>query len=62
MQTVQAINAAVNKVLVSAEMRQLLDREGAMATPLSVAQLSDLLHREIAAFREMAQAAGMTAQ
>ncbi len=61
-QTVQAINAAVNKVLVSAEMRQLLDREGAMATPLSVAQLADLLHREIAAYREMAQAAGMKAE
>lgn len=56
---VQAINTAVNKVLVSAEMKQLLDREGAMPTPLSVTQLADLLQREIAAYRKMAQAAGM---
>lgn len=56
---VQAINAGVNKVLVSPEMKQLLEREGAMPTPLSVAQLADLLQREIAAYRKMAQAAGM---
>lgn len=56
---VQTINAAVNRVLVSPEMKQLLDREGATATPLSVAQLADLLQREIAAYRKMAQAAGM---
>ena len=56
---VSAINAAVNKVLVSAEMKQLLEREGAEAAVMSVAQLADLLPREIANYRKMAQAAGM---
>ena len=53
------INATVNKVLTSAEMKQLLDREGAAATPMTVAQLADLLPKEIALYRKMAQAAGM---
>jgi tripartite-type tricarboxylate transporter receptor subunit TctC len=56
---VSTINAAVNKVLASAEMKQLLEREGAEAAPMSVAQLADLLPIEIANYRKMAQAAGM---
>jgi len=56
---VNTINATVNKVLVSAEMKQMLEREGAGATPMSVAQLADLLPKEIASYRKMAQAAGM---
>ncbi len=56
---VNTINAAVNKVLVSTEMKQMLDREGAGAAPMSVAQLADLLPKEIALYRKMAQAAGM---
>jgi tripartite-type tricarboxylate transporter receptor subunit TctC len=56
---VSTLNAAVNKVLASAEMKQLLEREGAEAAPMSVAQLADLLPREIASYRKMAQAAGM---
>jgi tripartite-type tricarboxylate transporter receptor subunit TctC len=56
---VGTINAAVNKVLASADMKQLLEREGAEAAPMSVAQLADLLATEIASYRKMAQAAGM---
>lgn len=56
---VSTINGAVNKVLASAEMKQLLEREGAGATPMSVAELADLLPKEIAMYRKMAQAAGM---
>ena len=56
---VGTINAAVNKVLTSAEMKQLLEREGAGAAPMSVAQLADLLPKEIALYRKMAQAAGI---
>jgi tripartite-type tricarboxylate transporter receptor subunit TctC len=56
---VSAINAAVNKVLASAEMKQLLEREGAEAAPMSVAQLANFLPTEIASYRKMAQAAGM---
>ena len=59
---VTAINAAVNKTLVSADMKQLLDREGAGADPQSLAQLADLLPREIALYRRMAQLAGMQAE
>jgi tripartite-type tricarboxylate transporter receptor subunit TctC len=53
------LNTAVNKVLMSTEMKQLLDREGAGATPMSVAQLADFLPKEIALYRKMALAAGM---
>ncbi|HUP93633.1 MAG TPA: tripartite tricarboxylate transporter substrate binding protein [Burkholderiales bacterium] len=56
---VATINASVNKVLASAEMKQLLEREGAEAAPVSVAQLADFLPKEIASYRKMAQAAGM---
>jgi tripartite-type tricarboxylate transporter receptor subunit TctC len=56
---VTTINAAVNKVLTSADMKQMLEREGAAAAPMSVAQLADLLPKEIALYRKMAQAAGM---
>jgi tripartite-type tricarboxylate transporter receptor subunit TctC len=56
---VATINASVNKVLASAEMKQLLEREGAEAAPMSVAQLAEFLPKEIASYRKMAQAAGM---
>ena len=56
---VNAINGGVNKVLGSAEMKQLLEREGADAAPMSVAQLADLLPTEIARYRKAAQAAGL---
>jgi len=56
---VGTINAAVNKVLVGSEMKQLLEREGADAAPMSVAQLADLLPREIARYRIAAQEAGL---
>jgi len=56
---VSSINAAVNKVLVGSEMKQLLEREGADAAPMSVAQLADLLPKEIARYRKAAQEAGL---
>jgi tripartite-type tricarboxylate transporter receptor subunit TctC len=56
---VSTLNAAVNKVLASAEVKQLIEREGAEPTPTSLAQLAKLLPTEIAAYRKMAQAAGM---
>jgi tripartite-type tricarboxylate transporter receptor subunit TctC len=59
---VTTINASVNKVLASPEMKQLLEREGAEAAPMSVAQLADLLPREIARYRKAAQAAGLQPQ
>lgn len=59
---VNALNAAVNKVLVGPPMQQLLEREGAGAAPMSVAELADLLPREIARYRKAAQAAGLKPQ
>ena len=59
---VNTINSAVNKVLVGPEMKQLLEREGADAAPMTVAQLADLLPREIARYRKAAQAAGLEPQ
>ena len=56
---VSTINTTVNKVLASADMKQLLDREGAAAAPMSVAQLAELLPKEIALYRKLAHAAGM---
>jgi len=56
---VNTINASVNKVLVSPEMKSLLEREGAAAAPMSVAELADLLPKEIARYRKAAQAAGL---
>ena len=59
---VSTLNAGVNKVLASAEMKQLLEREGAEAAPMSVAQLADLLPKEIARYRKAAQEAGLKAE
>ena len=56
---VNTINAAVNKVLVGPEMKQLLEREGADAAPMTVAQLADLLPKEIARYRKASQEAGL---
>lgn len=56
---VSTVNAGVNKVLAGTEMRQLLEREGAEGAPMSVAQLADLLPREIARYRKAAQEAGL---
>lgn len=59
---VNTINTAVNKVLVGPQMQHLLEREGAGAAPMSVAELADLLPREIARYRKAAQAAGLQPQ
>lgn len=56
---IATLNSGVNKVLASAEMKQLLEREGAAAAPMSVAELADLLPREIARYRKAAKAAGL---
>ena len=59
---VNQLNAGVNKVLVSPQMKDFLDREGAEAAVMTVAQLADLLPREIARYRKAAQAAGLEPQ
>ena len=56
---VSFINAAVNKVLAGADMKKFLSTEAAEPWPLSPAQLSDLLPKEIERYRKIAKAAGM---
>jgi tripartite-type tricarboxylate transporter receptor subunit TctC len=59
---VNQLNAGVNKVLRSPQMKEFLDRVGAEAAPMSVAELADLLPKEIARYRKAAQAAGLQPQ
>ncbi len=56
------INAAVNKSLAGPEMKKFLDNESAEAWIASVAQLTDLLPREIERYRKAAKAAGIAPQ
>ena len=56
------INAAVNKILASADMKKFLDNEGAEPWPLTPAQLDGLLVREIDRYRKAAQVAGIPPQ
>ena len=59
---INTVNAAVNKILAGTEMKKFLDNEGAEPWPLTPAQLSDLLPREIERYRKAANAAGITPQ
>jgi tripartite-type tricarboxylate transporter receptor subunit TctC len=56
---VSTLNTAVNKVLGSPEMKGFLEREGAEGVPMTVAQVADLLPKEIARYRKAAQSAGL---
>lgn len=56
------INAAVNKVVASAEMKKFLDTQGVAGWPLPPAQLADLLPKEIARYKKAAQVAGIPPQ
>ena len=56
------INAAVNNSLAGPEMKKFLENESAEAWVASVAQLADLLPREIERYRKAAKEAGITAQ
>lgn len=56
------INAAVNKILTGADMKKFLDNEGAEPWPLTVAQLTGLLPREIDRYRKAAKEAGIPLQ
>lgn len=56
------INAAVNKSLAGPEMKKFLENESAEAWVAGVAQLADLLPREIERYRKAAKEAGITAQ
>ena len=56
------INAAVNKVLASPDMKKFLDGESAEAWLRPLSQAADLLPKEIERYRKAAKLAGVTAQ
>ena len=56
------INASVNKILVSPDMKKFLDNESAEAWIATPQQLADLLPREIDRYRKVAQQAGIPPQ
>jgi tripartite-type tricarboxylate transporter receptor subunit TctC len=56
------INAAVNKMLATADMKKFLDTQGTEAWPQSPAQIADLLPKEIARYRKAMQVAGIQPQ
>lgn len=56
------INAEINKIIASADMKKFLDTQGAEAWPLPLAQLSDLLPKEIARYKKAMQLAGIEPQ
>ena len=53
------INAAINRILASEEIKKLLAREGAEPWPLTPQQLNGLLVREIERYRKAAKVAGI---
>jgi tripartite-type tricarboxylate transporter receptor subunit TctC len=57
-----AINAAVNKILATADMKKFMDDQGAEPWPLTPAQLDGLLVREIDRYKKAAQVAGIPPQ
>ena len=59
---IAVINAAVNKILASPEMKKFFDNEGAEAWPRTPAQLVDFLPKEIDRYKKAAQAAGIEPQ
>lgn len=56
------INAAVNKLLVTADMKKFLDTQGTEPWPQTPAQIADLLPKEIAHYKKAMQVAGIQPQ
>ena len=56
------INAAVNKILATADMKKFLDQQGAQPWPLTPEQLDGLLVREIDRYKKAAKIAGIEPQ
>ncbi len=56
------INAEINKIIASADMKKFLDLQGAEAWPMPMAELPDLLPKEIARYKKAMQLAGIQPQ
>lgn len=59
---IATINAAVNKILATPDMKKFLDNQGVQAWPLTPQQLDGLLVREIDRYKKAAQIAGIKPQ
>ncbi len=59
---VNLVNAAVNKILATDDMKKFLSSEGAAPWPQTPAQIADLLPKEIARYKQAAQVAGIPPQ
>jgi tripartite-type tricarboxylate transporter receptor subunit TctC len=57
-----AINATVNKILATDDMKKFLDEQGAQPWPLTTSQLDGLLIKEIERYKKAAKAAGIPPQ
>ncbi len=60
--TIGLINAAVNKVLATADAKKFLDTQGVEQWPQTPAQIADLLTKEIARYKEAMKVAGISPQ
>lgn len=56
------IHGEISKIVASPDMKKFLDNQGAEAWPLPLAQLADLLPKEIARYKKAAQVAGIEPQ
>lgn len=59
---IAVVNAAVNKILVTPEMRKFFEGESAEPWPQSPAQIADLLPKEIDRYKKAAKLAGIEPQ
>ena len=59
---IATINAAVNKVLATPDMKKFLDTQGVAAWPLTPQQLDGLLVKEIERYKKTAKIAGIAPQ
>jgi len=53
------VNIDVNRILATAEMKEVLLREGAEPAPMSVAQFAATIKNEIAGWKKVAASAGI---
>jgi tripartite-type tricarboxylate transporter receptor subunit TctC len=61
-EVVARLNTEINKILVSAEMKDFFLREGAEPAPVSAAQFAGVISRDIALFQKIAKQASIKAE
>ncbi|MFL5123503.1 MAG: Bug family tripartite tricarboxylate transporter substrate binding protein, partial [Microvirga sp.] len=59
---IQRLNAEARKALAEPEVRDILDKLGIVVEPMTPDQLGQLVASEVASYREIVKAAGITAE